>query len=110
TLPQHRAHTHTSLATNTRPPPTSPPFPYTTLFRSEYQVIVTRVFPGARPRIEMGDVSPSRLVSLLLFPCRGLVVEAFVRHGGPSDRKSTRVDSSHEMRSYAVFWLTDKRV
>src|SRR5437660_908787 len=31
----------------------------------------------------MGDVSPSRLVSLLLFSCRGLVVEAFVRHGGP---------------------------
>src|SRR6266536_4259557 len=62
-----------------RRPPRSTLFPYTTLFRS----------PGARRRP--------------VFP-----------HGGdardrPGDRKSTRLNSSHEWISYAVFCLKKKR-
>src|SRR5256885_13135736 len=79
-----------------RRPPRSTLFPYTTLFRS-------RSCDRARPRC-----SPRRLPSQ--DSRRG-------RHGGraarrgapPSDRKSTRLNSSHLVISYAVFCLKKKK-
>src|SRR6266536_5185816 len=66
-----------------RRPPRSTLFPYTTLFRS--------------PR-SFGPVA-----------LRGAVLSLFAIHDGPDlqreDRKSTRLNSSHEWISYAVFCL-----
>src|SRR6266496_6253637 len=61
-----------------RRPPRSTLFPYTTLFRS-----------AGPPAADQG-------------PGSGL------RAGGPEDRKSTRLNSSHVESSYAVFCLKKK--
>src|SRR5205807_9275030 len=90
------------------PPPSSTLFPYTTLFRSRRP---GRTFPVLRPPGQRGDT----------LPVRGL------RRGPPAtprlagddwapptlplrelDRKSTRLNSSHLVISYAVFCLKKK--
>src|SRR5256885_10033214 len=67
-----------------RRPPRSTLFPYTTLFRSGHQ----------RPR---------HLVQVRGLPRRRPLVQQ-----GPRDRKSTRLNSSHLVISYAVFCLKKK--
>src|SRR5436190_16949030 len=77
-----------------RPPPLkSTLFPYTTLFRSSHRLLLAgRLLPeGARDRRDL----PRR--SDLATHDRG-------------DRKSTRLNSSHTVSSYAVFCLKKKRV
>src|SRR5215216_1728073 len=64
-----------------RRPPRSTLFPYTTLFRSR----APRCAPGHRPR-HVGHRRPDR----------------------DRDRKSTRLNSSHQIISYAVFCLKKK--
>src|SRR2546426_4968371 len=85
-----------------RRPPRSTLFPYTTLFRS---------------RIEIGDADPAyfafgfqRGESL-----PGLFDTRFALIRGPVylieiDRKSTRLNSSHLVISYAVFCLKKKKI
>src|SRR5437773_6903769 len=68
-----------------RPPPRSTLFPYTTLFRSGRG---TASSSRARPRSRRGS-APGR---------------------PRSDRKSTRLNSSHITISYAVFCLKKKKV
>src|SRR5258708_26240967 len=78
-----------------RRPPRSTLFPYTTLFRSS-AIDITRLAEQGRERAEFEKV-------------RGLYarVEAgdalFIPKG--TDRKSTRLNSSHQIISYAVFCL-----
>src|SRR5438034_2575457 len=73
-----------------RRPPRSTLFPYTTLFRScAYTVI-----PGCVPCAQ----APALHVS---------VVQALP--SSQSDRKSTRLNSSHTVISYAVFCLKKKK-
>src|SRR2546430_14666243 len=67
-----------------RRPPRSTLFPYTTLFRSPDPSLL---------------FSPVRLLRLLLLP----VLQS------KSDRKSTRLNSSHSQISYAVFCLKKKK-
>src|SRR5258708_31142149 len=76
-----------------RRPPRSTLFPYTTLFRSEIDPI----------RFEFlgGDRWPRRLGATLPFSER--VLDELHR-----DRKSTRLNSSHQIISYAVFCLKKK--
>src|SRR3712207_7475558 len=98
-----------------RRPPRSTLFPYTTLFRSRF----TRLEPGrglglglyiARQlaRAQGGDLvaTGARTTSGARFelrlPLRERAVSASV---GASDRKSTRLNSSHANISYAVFCL-----
>src|SRR5438034_3513821 len=69
-----------------RPPPGSTLFPYTTLFRSTVQA-------GS----SAGDASPAARP--------GMVSSEPVRR---TDRKSTRLNSSHTVISYAVFCLKKK--
>src|SRR5256885_6880103 len=89
-----------------RRPPRSTLFPYTTLFRS---VIGRRnhheIDVLAREHLAKIVVSIARLVggALLL---RIRVVDAFLR----GDRKSTRLNSSHLVISYAVFCLKKKKI
>src|SRR3712207_6987436 len=83
-----------------RRPPRSTLFPYTTLFRSDEAL--TRVV-GAAPAIVAGGggVARSPLVAQL-------VADALGRPVTVTDRKSTRLNSSHANISYAVFCLKKK--
>src|SRR5256885_1716018 len=94
-----------------RRPPRSTLFPYTTLFRSRRSVrrqaeLRARVQRHAAPqhaglrRDEEGD--RARRPDLL--PPR----QGAGAHGGREDRKSTRLNSSHLVISYAVFCLKKK--
>src|SRR5207244_5214232 len=99
------------------PPPKSPPFPYTTLFRSlgaqialgsaacDHAVLPAEPIrvvlePGVEVRVgdrdhrsgQQGERQPSIHEPVL----------------GSRDRKSTRLNSSHQIISYAVFCLKKK--
>src|SRR5438034_1991420 len=74
-----------------RRPPRSTLFPYTTLFRS-------RAHPGGR-LVEQDQLGPQRERA-------GHVEQLLVALG---DRKSTRLNSSHTVISYAVFCLKKKK-
>src|SRR5690606_42050000 len=83
-----------SLPTVPRPP-SSPLFPYTTLFRSQQrEACVAQVLALA----QVGRVAGDRQVVQL----RDVAV-------GRLDRKSTRLNSSHVKISYAVFCLRKKK-
>src|SRR3712207_7050159 len=80
-----------------RRPPRSTLFPYTTLFRSISRRL--RDPKGLRPQ------SRTRRHDLR----RGAAADLLLRHpAGASDRKSTRLNSSHANISYAVFCLKKK--
>src|SRR2546428_4051353 len=81
-----------------RRPPRSTLFPYTTLFRS-YRLRA----PGAPMNLPHKN---TRTVSLLVPGARGL---AAVLPLQSRDRKSTRLNSSHDQISYAVFCLKKKK-
>src|SRR5258708_11318835 len=73
-----------------RRPPRSTLFPYTTLFRS-----------GGRPLLE------ARARARGSAACAGSSV-GLASDPRPGDRKSTRLNSSHQIISYAVFCLKKK--
>src|SRR5438105_12479567 len=84
-----------SLFSLTPPPPSSTLFPYTTLFRSR----------RPRPRHHrsshrQGPPAHQRLAA---------TCSAAGSRSGWRDRKSTRLNSSHEWISYAVFCLKKKK-
>src|SRR2546421_8413854 len=84
-----------------RRPPRSTLFPYTTLFRSprtrrcrsRARRRIATVLPAAPPHLldVLGRVHPGRMGS------------------AEGDRKSTRLNSSHDQISYAVFCLKKKK-
>src|SRR5258708_12656786 len=75
-----------------RRPPRSTLFPYTTLFRSN------------------DPVREARFAALGASPCRHHELEqALLRGRLGEDRKSTRLNSSHQIISYAVFCLKKKK-
>src|SRR2546421_7543715 len=75
-----------------RRPPRSTLFPYTTLFRSQ-DVISTGP--------SMAEITSSALI------CPGSLADQRARCD--LDRKSTRLNSSHDQISYAVFCLKKKK-
>src|SRR5206468_12093715 len=81
-----------------RRPPRSTLFPYTTLFRS---VTAKR---GGRDALYLIDPASSRVVRRVDFP--ELVA---IHDPALADRKSTRLNSSHDQISYAVFCLKKKK-
>src|SRR5256885_11545733 len=91
-----------------RRPPRSTLFPYTTLFRSAQlargiQVLGTTIHAQANPHTV---VTGSPIDQGALEPLRTQGVD----HLGPEgDRKSTRLNSSHLVISYAVFCLKKKK-
>src|SRR2546426_3610161 len=91
-----------------RRPPRSTLFPYTTLFRSRQRRQQRRV---ARPLLHEQPVRvPQRALSQ---PGRRDVQRRRGARGAggsePADRKSTRLNSSHLVISYAVFCLKKKK-
>src|SRR2546427_9512320 len=88
-----------------RRPPRSTLFPYTTLFRSLTALCLAEIahhagLPPGVLNVVTGD---------------GRTGELLVRHpdidkiAGATDRKSTRLNSSHSQISYAVFCLKKKK-
>src|SRR5256885_13181532 len=85
-----------------RRPPRSTLFPYTTLFRSRREQ--REVAAPARPRRRVvGRVARADREAV---PGRAAVR---LEVGGRIDRKSTRLNSSHLVISYAVFCLKKKK-
>src|SRR5258708_15384478 len=89
-----------------RRPPRSTLFPYTTLFRS-----VNIVMEGINAALEKREwnvvnqkVNPE-LVIRIHFLIHHVPLSLFERR----DRKSTRLNSSHQIISYAVFCLKKKK-
>src|SRR3712207_7972398 len=80
-----------------RRPPRSTLFPYTTLFRSQLSVSPGRILADPAHPTDEGPFANTR---------KPLVGE-FTVHGR-TDRKSTRLNSSHANISYAVFCLKKK--
>src|SRR5947208_8801129 len=84
-----------------RPPPRSTLFPYTTLFRSQTNVHVVVVLDPA--------------AGILAVYTNGVRITGAPSAALPSlatftkDRKSTRLNSSHQIISYAVFCLKKKK-
>src|SRR5690349_23851448 len=89
-----------------RRPPTSPLFPYTTLFRSNLRGASGPLPPG----VGIGTLSEARRwVRLADSALRRGEWAAFGRaFDALRDRKSTRLNSSHVEISYAVFCLKKK--
>src|SRR5206468_11843194 len=89
-----------------RHPPTSTLFPYTTLFRSIRILVDTIGFAGS-------DVLPGNFYSGSLFHSPGYGLAPIIQFFGGEkifkDRKSTRLNSSHDQISYAVFCLKKKK-
>src|SRR5436190_7510299 len=86
-----------------RRPPLSTLFPYTTLFRSSCSTAARAAARKRRrstcpPTCRPADGDGSQ---------RHLVIAG--RHVGGQDRKSTRLNSSHTVISYAVFCLKKKK-
>src|SRR2546422_6029354 len=80
-----------------RRPPRSTLFPYTTLFRSFLAQWNTMVlYPGS--------------LFYLVFPLSWSLAVFCLLHQFLSDRKSTRLNSSHGYISYAVFCLKKKKL
>src|SRR5256885_7350597 len=90
-----------------RRPPRSTLFPYTTLFRSRTREIGIRTALGASPPQVMALVIGQGLKLALIGVAVG-VVSALAATRPLADRKSTRLNSSHLVISYAVFCLKKK--
>src|SRR5256885_13187717 len=82
-----------------RRPPRSTLFPYTTLFRSLDRVRVAVLGPAVEEQQEIAAETARER-----FPPRFPAVPRRL------DRKSTRLNSSHLVISYAVFCLKKKRI
>src|SRR2546422_4691997 len=93
-----------------RRPPRSPLFPYTTLFRSWQGWVQERGLyfahdwdPAYTPLLETHDAGGPPLQGGLLVAATGNGTYVY------TDRKSTRLNSSHGYISYAVFCLKKKK-
>src|SRR3712207_6938408 len=84
-----------------RRPPRSTLFPYTTLFRSGFRVVISSRFAD----IFRGN---SGKAGLLAAQVAQDTVEQLWKLIEEEDRKSTRLNSSHANISYAVFCLKKK--
>src|SRR5258708_19924474 len=88
-----------------RRPPRSTLFPYTTLFRSEMESLESRATTEAESKLTIS-------FSVRTFPtfhCSPLFLRTAVATTIEVDRKSTRLNSSHQIISYAVFCLKKKK-
>src|SRR5256885_10977781 len=90
-----------------RPPPRSTLFPYTTLFRS--RAVHARVHGAPRRDLPQARRARDRRHGGIHPVAQGSGGESRRAREGP-DRKSTRLNSSHLVISYAVFCLKKKNI
>src|SRR5256885_10788876 len=93
-----------------RRPPRSPLFPYTTLFRSEALADAAR--QEERGRVHHVERVRDGLREVHVVDVDGVVAgrkRGVSEPVDPQDRKSTRLNSSHLVISYAVFCLKKKK-
>src|SRR5205807_6725059 len=93
------------------PPPRSPLFPYTTLFRSLFGYFLTVTQTPQKVTefltgLGLGRYGVLALI-MLMYLVLGCLMDAHQVH--QQDRKSTRLNSSHLVISYAVFCLKKKK-
>src|SRR3712207_8172673 len=97
-----------------RRPPRSTLFPYTTLFRSDVEVVGLPLMQGYRAGLAELVRGPEWLDSVELGAVEHVAI-ALGEHESVTcvqaglDRKSTRLNSSHANISYAVFCLKKKK-
>src|SRR5260221_5277673 len=90
-----------------RRPPRSTLFPYTTLFRSRSRHAQHVAKPARIDQTRIGRGQAAKAGATDHRACRRLA-QALFTHPGHQDRKSTRLNSSHTVISYAVFCLKKK--
>src|SRR5438034_7976606 len=91
-----------------RRPPRSTLFPYTTLFRSKAKTVAKTVAKAVTAPASVCLEAP--YFHLLRVAERGdFAAWSALRTGLDRDRKSTRLNSSHTVISYAVFCLKKKK-
>src|SRR2546427_1697852 len=86
-----------------RRPPRSTLFPYTTLFRSNGNAYLTVLLQGSG-----GNTAGIGAKVIIKHQGTTQLLEQMPTRGFQSDRKSTRLNSSHSQISYAVFCLKKK--
>src|SRR5256885_5059958 len=96
-----------------RRPPRSTLFPYTTLFRSGWAALDKSWMIEAPPAARVGSPRPGP--QFLVVVAARIVAAILSRQNGVEqlhalDRKSTRLNSSHLVISYAVFCLKKKKM
>src|SRR5256885_9329771 len=91
-----------------RRPPRSTLFPYTTLFRSPLEHVLVRIDRRADAH-DADELAQSRSPAVRGAGRGDFRVAAGVVRIGAGDRKSTRLNSSHLVISYAVFCLKKKK-
>src|SRR5256885_12174078 len=89
-----------------RRPPRSTLFPYTTLFRSVHSIgTVKRMRPRYMVNSQLKILAPVGIEMIIVV----MPKKVFTLAPEPIDRKSTRLNSSHLVISYAVFCLKKKK-
>src|SRR3989440_6158457 len=92
-----------------RRPPRSTLFPYTTLFRSFSNFILWPQFEAVWPTNGPGHVGGRADSTFGTIPAIGVpALNTAILLTSGLDRKSTRLNSSHDQISYAVFCLKKK--
>src|SRR5205807_4757395 len=98
-----------------RPPPRSTLFPYTTLFRS-YVLKRLKQYNGHAEESNNKEILDAIMLlakteGIFTEPAGGVSVAVLKKmvDTPPADRKSTRLNSSHLVISYAVFCLKKKK-
>src|SRR5258708_23205219 len=94
-----------------RRPPRSTLFPYTTLFRSHAALpeVKSRAVAAFCASLEVRGTRATGAVAMRVRKQHGQIPRVF-RWGILEDRKSTRLNSSHQIISYAVFCLKKKKI
>src|SRR2546423_10069771 len=94
-----------------RRPPRSTLFPYTTLFRSKRADLIPtllRIRGAGAHLVERETAVVNRKIGLR--QALGAVLIAHDQPSEPPDRKSTRLNSSHQLISDAVFCLEKQKI
>src|SRR5438094_6543699 len=93
-----------------RRPPGSTLFPYTTLFRSRRDAVLSEeLIVVVGERVDGDDSQPVARIGLTEVRERACADVEDRDVGFAQDRKSTRLNSSHRTISYAVFCLKKKK-
>src|SRR5258708_21673300 len=97
-----------------RRPPRSTLFPYTTLFRSKIPVVIalTMMDMAAKKGIKIDIAELERELGVPVVavnPRKQKGIAQLKKAVEQTDRKSTRLNSSHQIISYAVFCLKQKK-